>query len=143
MEKLYQKVYITDCVFLECTEGEFQDQGIENEIKRIREAAFLEICPQVNTEIYLAFSKLVDEGEASAIALALEIKGGLLLLDDREARELAEIYKLRYVGTIGILLRAREIGLIDEPLPGLLDNLKSTGFYLSSKLENRILRSYK
>ena len=90
----------------------------------------------------MTLSKLVDEGEASAITLALEKQADLILLDETDGRELADIHNLNYIGTIGILLKAREMGLIDLGVQEILNNLKSTGFYLSKKLEKSILENF-
>jgi len=69
-------------------------------------------------------------GEASTIALALEIgPSALVILDDRLGRRIAAWRGLRLTGTAGILLRAKERGLIPSVKP-LLENLISSGFYL-------------
>jgi predicted nucleic acid-binding protein len=69
-----------------------------------------------------AIHKLVDVGEASAIALALELPDAYLILDDRRARKVAVTFGLQITGTLGILLKA-----------------KLTGFYTNS---NRFCRKY-
>jgi predicted nucleic acid-binding protein len=48
---------------------------------------------------------------------------------------------LHLLETIGILLKAREMGLIDLSVPDILNNLKRTGFYISKKLEEYILEN--
>jgi len=83
---------------------------------------------------------LLDEGEAEAIALALEANASLLLLDDREARLQAKRLGLRVTGTLGILLRARKLGLI-EGLREELNKLRETGFRISKSLEEEILKA--
>lgn len=115
---------------------------VSKEIEHIRKISFFEIKHIKNIDLFLSFSKLVDEGEASAIALALENKANLILLDDREAKELADIYNLNYTGTIGVLLKAKEVGLIDDSVPEILEKLKESGFYVSKKLEDYILAKY-
>jgi predicted nucleic acid-binding protein len=49
---------------------------------------------------------------------------------------------MNYIGTIGILLKAREMGLIRLSVPVILNKLKSTGFYLNKKLERTILENF-
>lgn len=142
LENLYKRVYITDHVFEECTGGSFLSPEVSKEIEHIRKISFFEIKHIKNIDLFLSFSKLVDEGEASAIALALENKANLILLDDREAKELADIYNLNYTGTIGVLLKAKEVGLIDDSVPEILEKLKESGFYVSKKLEDYILAKY-
>jgi uncharacterized protein len=139
LERLYKKIHITDYVYEECTADFSQSTDRREEVDRIRQAPFIEINEIKNNALFLAFSKLVDIGEASALVLALEKKSDLILLGDLEARELADVYGLTYTGTIGVLLRAREVGLIDQSIPDILNELKNTGFYISKKVERYIL----
>jgi hypothetical protein len=81
----------------------------------------------------------VDRGEAEAIALALETRSSLILLDDADAREKARLYHLKMTGLLGILLRAKKSGKIAS-LSEKLDMLRSTGFWLSVDLTDRLLR---
>ncbi len=55
----------------------------------------------------------VDFGEASAIALASEYEDVLLLLDDLKARKLATQLKLKITGTLGIIHKAKQLGIIE------------------------------
>ncbi len=50
----------------------------------------------------------VDLGEASAIALAMEMESPLLLLDDLKARKLASKLNLKFTGTLGIIHKAKK-----------------------------------
>ena len=90
-----------------------------------------------NTQYPMLIEATVDSGEASAIALALE-QGGLLILDDTKARKLAGQYKLAYTGTFGILLEAKRCGVITS-FRSILDRIKQTNFYVSEPLEKRLL----
>ncbi|MBI5915403.1 MAG: DUF3368 domain-containing protein [Bacteroidetes bacterium] len=67
-----------------------------------------------NQALKTNFEKLVDPGEASAIALAVESPGSRLLLDDKQGRKLAASQKLPFIGTLGLLLEAKEKGVIPE-----------------------------
>ena len=62
----------------------------------------------------------------------------LILLDDSDARERARLYGLKITGTIGILLHAKMDGKITF-LKDELKRLKETGFWISDKLEARLL----
>ena len=82
---------------------------------------------------------LVDAGEASAIALALERPGCTLILDDYKARKMAEKLSVRLTGTFGVLLRAKRQGLVPAVKP-LLDQIRQTNFRFSAALEIEILK---
>ena len=81
----------------------------------------------------------VDKGEASTIALAMELKDCLLIIDDKKGRILATQLGLTITGTIGILLRAKQTGLILELKP-ILEKIKKTNFRITSRLESLILK---
>ena len=53
-------------------------------------------------------------GESEAIGLAQEINAEWLLVDDRAARRLAEGLGLAVAGTLGLLVRGKEKGLLDK-----------------------------
>jgi len=83
---------------------------------------------------------VLDEGEAETIVLALEANTNLVLLDDREARLQAKRLGLKVAGTIGVLLRAKKLELINS-LKAELDKLRETGFRVSKSLEEEVLRA--
>ena len=76
----------------------------------------------------------VDKGEASAIALALESENSLLIIDDYKARKLAHNLKLNHTGTIGVVIAAKQEGIISSIKP-ILKKIKETNFRISADLE--------
>ena len=81
----------------------------------------------------------LDPGEAEAITLAKELAADLLLLDERRARAQASGRAIPITGTIGILRRARERGLVRTVL-ALLRDLRLHGFRISAALVEEIRR---
>lgn len=77
-------------------------------------------------------------GESETLALGLEIKADLIIVDERPARRLALALDLRVVGTAGILLAAKRARLIPAVRP-LLDALIERGFRISTALRDRVL----
>jgi predicted nucleic acid-binding protein len=73
------------------------------------------------------------------LALALEEKQHLLIIDDSLAREIAKLLSLNFTGTAGVLLRAKKEGLINEIKP-VLTKLKAAGFFIKDKLVDDILK---
>jgi predicted nucleic acid-binding protein len=80
----------------------------------------------------------LDEGEASAIALSFEIDNSILILDDLKGRKIAEKLNLRYSGTFGLILRAKQEGIITSVKP-ILDKMRTTNFRFSEKLFDSII----
>ncbi len=78
-------------------------------------------------------------GEREALALALEIPETLLILDDGLARRYAQLLKLEYIGTLGVLLKAKQKGYLDRVKP-ILDRLDALKFRLASSTRNQILK---
>lgn len=83
-------------------------------------------------------SQKIDRGEAEAIALFSSTKSDWLLLDDLNARRLALAMGLPVVGTLGILVAAKQKGMIKELSP-LLDALKSQRFYIADETLKKAL----
>ncbi len=81
----------------------------------------------------------VDSGEASAIALAKETESPLLLLDDLKARKLALKLNLKFTGTLGVINKAKQIGVLDKIKP-IIDKLLTTDFRISDHIINEILK---
>jgi len=76
----------------------------------------------------------LDEGERQAIGLASICSGGvLLLLDDRAGRLVAEKLNIPTIGLVGILLLAKEKGILEKIGP-LLDEMRNQGYWLSDKV---------
>jgi len=80
----------------------------------------------------------IDEGEASAITLAIEKARVLIILDDYKARKLASRLNLAYTGTFGIILKAKKIGAINSVKP-ILEKIRKTNFRFSESIYNEIL----
>lgn len=74
---------------------------------------------------------LLGAGEWEAIALAAELASPLLA-DDAAARQHAQAGGLKVTGTVGVLLRAAELGLIG--LPAVARRLRATNFAASKAL---------
>jgi predicted nucleic acid-binding protein len=81
----------------------------------------------------------LDRGEAETIALALQLQADLVLLDEQMGRLAARHFGLKVMGVVGILLRAKELGLVPE-VRTLLDGLRQkAGFYLSQPVYDHAL----
>lgn len=100
--------------------------------------AWLTVQDPQNTALVKVLSELIDDGEAEAIALALERKT-TLVLDDRKARHVARRLGISIIGTVGILVRAKKQGILPAIRPHL-EALKSAGFRVSPELEQEALR---
>jgi uncharacterized protein len=76
-------------------------------------------------------------GESEGLALATETAAELILLDDKAARHLATALGLRVVGTLGLLLRAKNAGLGD---PAEARPIAGPPFHVTPRLYEAVLR---
>ena len=84
----------------------------------------------------LAFPGL-DMGESTAIALALA-QHATVLMDERNGRVVAAAAGLNVIGTLGLLVRGRRMGLLPAVRP-LTDILFATGYHLALPLVEQAL----
>lgn len=77
-------------------------------------------------------------GESEALSLAVELRAGRLLVDERAARRTAEALGLSVIGTLGVLLAAKRKGLVAGVRP-LVDELLRQGFWVSPRLVRQAL----
>jgi predicted nucleic acid-binding protein len=81
----------------------------------------------------------LDKGEASAIALSLEIDNAILIIDDLKGRKVAGRLSLKYSGTFGLILRAKQEGIVSSIRP-ILNKITKTNFHFSENLFETILK---
>jgi predicted nucleic acid-binding protein len=89
----------------------------------------------------LEIEKRLDKGEASSIALALEIENTTLIIDEIKGRKIAQSFEIEIIGTIGVLLVANNNGLIKDIISVIL-KLVNSGFRLSDKLLEQLIDKY-
>lgn len=139
LEKLYQKVFIPEAVFHELltTLPESAAGGV------ISKTLWLEKRIVANQSLVDSLLLELDLGKSEAIVLAMEMKSDLLLLDERRARQVSSRLGLKFIGLLGILVEAKQKGYIGAVKP-IIDNLMvKAGFWVGSRLYNRILREVK
>jgi predicted nucleic acid-binding protein len=74
----------------------------------------------------------LHQGEAEALQLALQTKASGVLMDDLDGRAAARRLGLTVIGTLGLLERAAEKGLVE--LPQAVARLRATSFFVSEEL---------
>lgn len=78
----------------------------------------------------------LGKGESEVISLAREM-GMRIIIDDLKARKVAETLELNVTGTIGLLLKAENMGLIESAYDKAKE-LRDKGFYISKELLDKI-----
>jgi predicted nucleic acid-binding protein len=123
LEKLYGTVVIPTAVQNEVT---VKDSGILDKYE------WIEIKDVTNAAAKEAFSSALHDGEVEVMLLAKEKNADLIIIDDGLARRHAKYLNLTVTGTVGVLLRAKDSGIISAVKP-LLTDLITAGFYISDK----------
>jgi predicted nucleic acid-binding protein len=89
------------------------------------------VSPQAAPSPFLR--AILDDGEASVISLATEVNCQLVLIDERRGRMVARLAGLEVAGTVGVLLRAKRLGILNEIKPSL-EIMRDRGIWLSNRL---------
>jgi predicted nucleic acid-binding protein len=90
----------------------------------------------IQNPTHVTVSKL-GRGESAAISLALELRAGRILIDDRDGAREATRHGLNVTGTLAILVEAGRLGLID--IEDKIRQLKRTSFRASDELYQTVL----
>ena len=99
---------------------------------------WIQVQKVLNTNLIMVLKIDLDEGEASSIALALERKNSLLIIDERKGRGIARSMGVSIIGLLGVFIKAKETGIIEEIKP-IIEKLESAKFRISKELKNMIL----
>jgi predicted nucleic acid-binding protein len=89
----------------------------------------------------LVYQRIVDRGEAEAIALAQELKANWLLIDERKGRRLAKEAGVPVLGLVGVILTAKRGRLIRSARELLNQLERDAGIYLTEDVKEVALKS--
>ncbi len=81
----------------------------------------------------------LDPGEREAILLAEQLNAGLIILDDKAARQMARARGLKVIGLLGILKDATKAGMLNDVRTNL-ERLREVGFWVAPSLLEQILK---
>jgi uncharacterized protein len=99
---------------------------------------WMEVREVENLSLVNSLRSSIDWGESEAIALAIELNKAVVVLDDRKARKIAAQFDLVVTGTMGVLLKAKQMGAITTVRP-ILNSLESVEFRIAPSLRYRTL----
>lgn len=137
LRHFYETIHVPQAVWDELVEQGAGKPGSE----AIAAAQWIQTHTVQNQHLVAALREQLDSGESEAIALALELKATLILLDETEGRRVATLYGLNKTGALGILLRAQKDGVISS-FKDEMDKLKQEAhFWISPPLFEKLLRT--
>ena len=129
LEKVHARIFVVETVVQEC------EVGGPILVPDLRAFSWIHVVPapsQHDPRFYM-----LDAGERDTLSVALQNGATRVIIDDRLGRNLAEYHGLPVVGTLGTLLKARQLGLIPKFLP-LVRHLQADGFRYHEPLVLRL-----
>ena len=103
-------------------------------VREALDAGWLRVEEVKDRPLVQVLRRDLDKGEAEAIALAVEVRAGWVLLDEREGRRIAKSLGLKVTGVLGILLRARGVGKIPSLRQVMVELQDKAGFRIGADL---------
>ena len=134
LQALFGELLIPEAVYREIVRD---GKGRPGE-QQVRAAMWIRCRADTDLSLSADLQTKLDHGEAEAITLAVEVGADILLMDERRGRQLAKAHGLRPLGTVGVLLRARQVGLIGS-LQADLDALMRVGFRVGQAIYHKAL----
>lgn len=134
LRELADEVVVPAAVLDELDAGELRDQAAAG----IRAADWVALGEPLPVAPAIAAWDL-GAGETAVLSWAKEQAGFTCVLDDRAARNCARVIGLPCVGTLGLVLAAKEAGLLPAARP-VLEEMMGAGFYLAGEILERSLR---
>ena len=136
LEKMFNIITIPQAVYEEIT----VKRQLDDEINIFNSCNFIKVR-SVNNEFAVNLLRKqsgLGLGESEAITLAEDLKEAILLIDELKGRKVAEQNGINIIGTIGIIVKAKKLGYINQAKP-LLDELITKNIRISKELYNNIL----
>lgn len=108
------------------------------ELEAMRSAAkVIHILPPLTPVSHVLVNEL-DSGEASVIQTALQKNVSTVAIDEKAGRRVARLNGLKVTGSLGILVKARQRGLIDS-MTHCISKLRLKGIWISDTLIQQAL----
>lgn len=100
---------------------------------------WISIKDVINLNLVEQLKLLLDAGEASAISLAIETENSILIIDEKKGRRIAQDLNLVIIGTLKVLLIAKNKGAIVSVNEVILQ-LQQQSFRFNKKIIDEVLK---
>lgn len=128
---IFQRVHVAASVASECRVG---GPIIVPELSTF---PWLEIVPAPSPTAAQSPLWELDAGERDTIELACALKADLVIIDEKLGRNHAEFLGLKITGTLGVLLKAKQLGLITS-FTAMAEKMRTQGIRYSPELVARL-----
>ncbi len=135
LKKIFKELHVPMAVY---SEIEAYFSGDNQWQKCLEEDFIIRAEVQTSAKIKELMTHL-HTGEAEALCLCIENNAKLCLLDDRDARVIARLNKIPISGTLGVLIKAKKMGII-ESVKEFMDRLRIDHHYwIDDAMYNNVL----
>ncbi len=131
LKTLFGNIIIPEAVY---------DEVFTRGFDKVSVPGFLAIEKISDKNLMVSLEMQIGYGESEVIALALERKITRVLIDDKQARKIAENLGLKVMGTLGVLILAKEKQLIKDIKPLVLELIEKINFRIDRNVLNKALR---
>jgi len=136
LKSLFTEIVIPQAVYSETVESGFPNsETIVNGI----EAAWVQV--KSVQEMPESIPLELDAGEREVIALALSEQTTRVVLDEKRARKVAQSLKLDVIGTLGILILAKQNQIIPKVKPLLDAMMTEAQYWVNESLYDNVLQA--
>jgi predicted nucleic acid-binding protein len=139
LKTLYAEIVVPNAVLQEVLVAASSRPGAQETAQAIQDG-WIKVQKPSNAALVTSLQATLDSGEAEAIALASELHAALILMDESAGRSVVKRLGMRVVGTLGVLLRAKQTGALPALKPVLDRLMNQYRFRLSRKLYDDALR---
>lgn len=129
LKKLYGKVTIPEAVYNELS------VKAESVCKKAVDSSldWIRVDKIKNQMAKTMYKTQLHDGEVEVMILAKEVAADVVIIDDANAKKHAKYLGLPVTGTLGVLIKAKQKGYINELRP-ILQRMVESGIYLSQSL---------
>ena len=131
LDDIFIKVVVPEEVFIEATKSNKPEAKL---LKKYLHDKVMKV--DMNDFIYL--DGYVDAGETEAMKLYKTLSADKLLIDDKRGRKIAKLNNISIIGSLGILIHAKQLGLIQEVKPRI-NKILNSSIYLEASLVEHVL----
>jgi predicted nucleic acid-binding protein len=130
LQHVFARVHVVTEVVAECMVG---GPIVVPDLRRLDWIEIVESTVIVHPSVLLE----LDKGEQHTIDMACKLNADWVVLDEKIGRNMAEYLGLRVTGTLGVLLKAKQQGLIPSFL-GSVSAMQAQGIYYHPSLVRKL-----
>ena len=138
---LLQKIFVEVIISSEVLEELKYFESINSEFNFTKTYPWIKVEAATDQQLIKSFEEILDKGESSAIALAIQLHADLVLIDEKQGRKVAVQQGLSIIGLVGVLEVAKKRNLIPALKPLLNDLIDVANFKISKNLYERTLEA--